>query len=160
MGQEIHPFLRWRSYRITVFGQSAGAVGCSLHAEINRNLFQRAITNSGSAISVLNNMSVVARRNAINIAEDVRSEIRKEDCNNKGKLADIVKCKHGRTKIEDTMKLTGNKDKDEGLLVFWPVVDGDLIKVNPRDEKKFGTENNEGLQFFGSLDFPCNLLHI
>ncbi|WAR14370.1 CES1P-like protein [Mya arenaria] len=74
------------------FTHSFGAVGCSLHAEINRNLFQRAITNSGSSISVLNNMSVVARRNAINIAEDVRSEIRKEDCNNKGKLADIVKC--------------------------------------------------------------------
>ncbi|XP_052760602.1 liver carboxylesterase 1F-like [Mya arenaria] len=143
--------------RITIFGQSEGAVSCSLHAmaEMNRNLFQRVITQSGSAMSVLNNISVDARLNAIHVAEEVGCQITNEDYNNKGKLADMVQCVRNMDvqTIKDVMITTRNKDQVEGLPVFLPVVDGDLIKVDPRDQKKLETENNEGLQFFGSLDF-------
>ncbi|XP_052820049.1 liver carboxylesterase 1F-like [Mya arenaria] len=143
--------------RITIIGQSAGAVSCSKHAmsEMNRNLFQRVITQSGSSMSVLNDMSVDARLNAIKLAEDAGCQISKEDYNNEGKLADIVQCVRNMDvpKIKDVMITTRNKKKVERLPVFLPVVDGDLIKVDPKDEKKLETENNEGLQFFGSLDF-------
>ncbi|WAQ99382.1 LOW QUALITY PROTEIN: ACES-like protein, partial [Mya arenaria] len=83
--------------RISIFGQSAGAVSCSLHAmaEVNRNLFQRVIAQSGSAMSVLYNMSVDARLNAIYIAEKVGCKISKEDYKNKGKVADMVECECG-----------------------------------------------------------------
>ncbi|WAR14367.1 EST5-like protein [Mya arenaria] len=133
--------------RITIFGQSAGAVSCSLHAmaELNRNLFQRVITQSGSAMSVLNHMSIDARLNAIKVSENVGCKISKEDSNNKSKLANMVQClkKNGRAK---------NK-RLRGLPEFLPVVDGDLIKVDPRDQKQLETRNNDGLHFFGSLDF-------
>lgn len=113
--------------RVTLFGESAGAVSVSLHllSALSRDLFQRAILESGSPTAP---WALITRDEAITRAL---------------RLAESVKCPHDRNKLDETVECL--REKDAKLLVdnewgtlgicefpFVPVVDGAFLDETPQ----------------------------
>ncbi|XP_058822042.1 acetylcholinesterase isoform X1 [Topomyia yanbarensis] len=113
--------------RVTLFGESAGAVSVSLHllSALSRDLFQRAILQSGSPTAP---WALVSREEATLRAL---------------RLAEAVKCPHDATKLSDTVECL--RSKDPNVLVdnewgtlgicefpFVPVVDGAFLDETPQ----------------------------
>jgi acetylcholinesterase len=113
--------------RVTLFGESAGAVSVSMHllSPLSRDLFQRAILESGSPTVP---WAIVTRDEAI-----IRAI----------RLAEAVGCPHDRKKLGETVECL--REKDAKVLVdnewgtlgicefpFIPVVDGAFLDETPQ----------------------------
>lgn len=113
--------------KVTLFGESAGAVSVSMHllSPLSRDLFQRAILESGSPTAP---WALVTREEAILRAL---------------RLAEAVGCPHDRKKLTETVDCL--REKDPKTLVdnewgtlgicefpFVPVVDGAFLDETPQ----------------------------
>ncbi|XP_062565163.1 acetylcholinesterase isoform X1 [Armigeres subalbatus] len=113
--------------RVTLFGESAGAVSVSLHllSALSRDLFQRAILQSGSPTAP---WALVSREEATLRAL---------------RLAEAVNCPHDATKLSETVECL--RTRDPNVLVdnewgtlgicefpFVPVVDGAFLDETPQ----------------------------
>ncbi|XP_037037460.1 acetylcholinesterase-like isoform X2 [Bradysia coprophila] len=119
--------------RVTLFGESAGAVSVSMHllSSLSRDLFQRAILESGSPTAP---WALISREEAILRAL---------------RLAEAVDCPHDRHKLTDTVECLRTKDAKElvdnewGTLgicefPFVPVVDGAFLDETPQKSLAHG----------------------
>ncbi|XP_055301945.1 acetylcholinesterase-like isoform X2 [Sitodiplosis mosellana] len=119
--------------RITLFGESAGAVSVSLHllSALSRDLFQRAIMQSGAATAP---WAIVKREEAILRAL---------------RLAEAVNCPHDEKNLADVAKCL--REKDPKTLVYneWgslgicefpfaPIVDGAFLDETPQKSLAHG----------------------
>ncbi|KAL4234537.1 Cocaine esterase [Mactra antiquata] len=131
--------------RVTIFGESAGAISASFHALIprNRGLFHRIITQSGSVFIPTNHK--------------VHSS-GLERCQH---LGEILDCEI--TPIKSLMKCLRNKSNDEIVKAikdnniepteFGLVIDNDLIKSDIKDMASLtNSQQVAGVEFYRSLD--------
>uniref|UniRef100_A0A182P2K3 Acetylcholinesterase n=2 Tax=Pyretophorus TaxID=44537 RepID=A0A182P2K3_9DIPT len=113
--------------RVTLFGESAGAVSVSLHllSALSRDLFQRAILQSGSPTAP---WALVSREEAtlraLRLAEAVGCP------HEPSKLSDAVECLRGK----DPHVLVNNEWGTLGIceFPFVPVVDGAFLDETPQ----------------------------
>ena len=134
---------------ITIFGESAGGFSVALHATIpaNRGLFRRVIEQSGTSNSFFSTTPVPHK------ASDEVARVL--NCSHKF-TTDIMACmrdKHSDD-VYNAMQgfISGMTDGPDFHIVgyFAPVVDGILIKENPR--KVIANHNSSAYGFFKSLD--------
>ncbi|XP_052810175.1 bile salt-activated lipase-like [Mya arenaria] len=139
------------SERITIFGESAGAIGVALQSMYpgdNGKIFQRAICESGvGSVSFINyTRDTTYMVNAI--AERLNCMARSN--------AEIITClRHVPWKklMEVVMDLNENQTRLE-YINFDPVLDNDFIKHDPKELKKLSSDRNtEEVEFFRSIDF-------
>ncbi|XP_037925135.1 acetylcholinesterase-like [Hermetia illucens] len=119
--------------RVTLFGESAGAVSVSLHllSALSRDLFQRAILESGSPTAP---WALVSREEATLRAL---------------RLAEAVNCPHDPNELSETIECLRSKDatvlvdNEWGTLgicefPFVPVVDGAFLDETPQKSMMHG----------------------
>lgn len=113
--------------RVTLFGESAGAVSVSMHllSSLSHDLFQRAILQSGSPTAP---WALITRDEAINrtlrLAEAVECPHNRDD------LPEVLECLRGR----DAKQLVNNEWNNLGIceFPFVPVVDGSFLDESPQ----------------------------
>lgn len=136
--------------RMTVFGESAGAISSALLAMFpgEGKLFQRAISESG-----VGSVSFIDYKRDTSLM--VKAIADKFGCY-RSQNAETIKClkniawKELMTKVNE---LNENVTKIE-YINFDPVLDNDFIKVDPKDVLKHYSERNMAeVEFFRSHDF-------
>ncbi|XP_060573357.1 cholinesterase 2-like [Ruditapes philippinarum] len=123
--------------RVTIAGESAGAMSVIQHALVpaNKGLFQRVIAQSGS-------MSMPAMDLGKDTSKDVHTLAEGVGCNTDN-IHDVIECLRV-TKVDEILAQP---------VMFNPVFDGELIKINTRDITKIAkTRSLEEVEFFRSLD--------
>lgn len=135
--------------RITIFGESAGGISTSIQGMYpgNKGLFQRLISQSGvSSVKFIH-----TTRDTMPLVHAIADKI---GCQADDTLA-IIECMR-RSPWEQYMDAVSTMFLDPNLilfLIFDPVVDGELIKFDP---KLLGEMEKEGpveeLEFFRKLD--------
>ena len=125
--------------RVTIFGESAGGASVVYQAlyEGNQGMFQRVIAQSGSANS------------GWAITESPRTDfnqlVNRTDCM-VGTLPMVINCLRNK-RTDEIQSVIGD-------MFFFPVYDGDFVRIRPTDIFKNETEQaSEMLKSFGKLDF-------
>ncbi|KAH3794706.1 hypothetical protein DPMN_148244 [Dreissena polymorpha] len=134
--------------RVTIFGQSAGAVSCNYQAMYppNRGLFQNVITQSGTFSNTFNKPVPNARKYALRLANQL-------GCASDSTL-DAVEClrKVAWEDLNDALVLLGKTDPT--FTRFSPAVDGELVKVHPLQLlDMYQNTYTEEVEFFRSLHY-------
>eukprot|EP00057_Strongylocentrotus_purpuratus_P030875 XP_782948.2 PREDICTED: carboxylesterase 5A [Strongylocentrotus purpuratus] len=132
--------------RVTIFGESAGAVNVILHLQshLSRGFFHRAISQSGVAHS-----PIMMSKNPHHVAQRLAKKLLCPTSSNK----ELVECL--RTKAADDIVKVDMTDPDIPTLPFAPVVDGFFIEEEPLEalmtgkltagpELLIGVNNHEG----------------
>lgn len=136
--------------RITVFGESAGAMSLSFQALYDKNYgrFQRVITQSGAALMPYINMEKETSLGVLLIARNL-------DCPVIGTQRTIECLKEVPWKTMKDKVLELQSDPKNAVLLEFPiVVDGDMVKHDPkRYPHEFGSYVPNEVAFFRSLDF-------
>lgn len=132
--------------RVTIFGSSAGAVGCNVQAMYppNQGLFKNVITQSGT----LSNISPIpnARKYALKLAYEL-------GCTTNNTL-EAVECLRNVSwkDLNDALLLLGKTDA--AFTRFAPAVDGELVKIQPLQLLKLYKDKNMAeVEFFRSLNY-------
>jgi len=110
---------------ITLFGQSAGAmsIGALLAVPAARGLFRRAILQSGAARNVLEPQQSAA------IAEQLVGEL---GLRARGPaLLEALRSRPAAELLQAQLRVTAQHRLPLGMLAWQPVVDGDLVPVQP-----------------------------
>lgn len=132
--------------RVTIFGESAGAVNVILHLQshLSRGFFHRAISQSGVAHS-----PIMMSKNPLHVAQRLAEKLLCPTSSNK----ELVECL--RTKAADDIVKVDMTDPDIPTLPFAPFVDGFFIEEEPLEalmtgkltagpELLIGVNNHEG----------------
>lgn len=133
--------------RITIFGESAGAISCSLHSIYPKNngLFQRVILESGTATMMVSDSDVspAVRLLASKLACDTIDTEKMVECLKNKTWEDI-------TATASQLQIS---PEGAGVISFTPVVDGDFIVHDPRKlYKTMKTRKLDEIEFYQSLD--------
>ncbi|KAH3794727.1 cholinesterase-like [Dreissena polymorpha] len=134
--------------RVTIFGESAGAISCSYQAMYppNRGLFQNVITQSGTFANTLSVPVPNARKYALRLANQLGcasdNTLHAMECLRKVAWKDL----------NDALVLLGKTDPT--FTMFSPAVDGDIVKGHPLQllamhQNKYMEE----VEFFRSLHY-------
>ena len=131
------------SESITIFGESAGAFSVGILSLIpsNKGLFQRAILQSGTALS-----SYTLSSNAVTASSEIARSL---NCTQKDKLMK-TECVKGVRADDVFNAFSSIKIYDLLDLYFAPVIDNDLLKNDPL--KLLQDTDSESFSFFRSLD--------
>ena len=144
--------------RVTIFGESAGAVSVNLHmmSPFSRDLFDRAILESGSSVvpwGIISNEE--ALRRGLTLAERVNCYTPKGITPTGEDIGCVIDCLRGISPEE----LIAEEFVVEGTYIFpfVPVVDGEFLTETPTSavtrgafkpaEVLLGTNTNEGSSF-------------
>lgn len=128
--------------RITIAGESAGAISVILHGlnPENKDLFQRIIAQSGSP-------SLPAYDLERNVLENTKTIAKNLQCITSS-TSELMNCL--RAKNVDEINTASSSLSDS---LFVPVVDRDFIKVNPRYiSKSLQNAASKEVEFFQSVD--------
>ena len=134
---------------ITIFGESAGGFSVALHAIIpeNRGLFHRVIEQSGTSNSFFSTTPVPHKA-----SDEI---VRALNCSHK-LTTDMMACMRSKysddvySATQDFISFVTDGPDFHIVCYFAPVVDGILIKENPR--KVIANHNSSTYGFFKSLD--------
>ena len=135
--------------RITVFGQSAGAISAVVHGMYpeNRGLLHRVIAQSGVAEVKFIDM----KRDTLQLVHAIADNLGCSD-NDPSEIIDCMK----KVTWQEYMDVINNMYLNPDNLLFMmfdPVVDGEMIKVDPKLLTEMSKEHNiEEVEFFQSLD--------
>uniref|UniRef100_A0A6B2E559 Acetylcholinesterase n=2 Tax=Larroussius TaxID=59268 RepID=A0A6B2E559_9DIPT len=113
--------------RVTLFGESAGAVSVSMHllSALSHDLFQRAILQSGSPTAP---WALITREEAISRALRLAEAV--ECPHERDNLPEVLECLRGK----DAKQLVNNEWNSLGIceFPFVPVVDGAFLDETPQ----------------------------
>ncbi|XP_021375679.1 uncharacterized protein LOC110464667 [Mizuhopecten yessoensis] len=139
---------------ITIFGESAGGFSVAIHSisPINKGLFKRAMSHSGTANSFFAvAQSKLAKYSQIGMGLFVKCF----DVENSAKFLQCMRTKSSQELLEVSVNVANITFSDKHHLHFAlplaPVVDGEFITENPA--KILNDPLSPGMQFFRSLDY-------
>ncbi|XP_069125654.1 carboxylesterase 1C-like [Argopecten irradians] len=139
---------------ITIFGESAGGFSVGIHSisPINKGLFKRAMSHSGTA----NSFFAVAEKSFAKLSQVGTGILLKcLDVENSVKFLECMRAKSSEELLDASVRIAdivfSDKHQLHYALPLAPVVDGEFITDNPA--KILNDPSSPGMQFFRSLDF-------
>lgn len=131
--------------RVTIFGESAGAMSVSMHGLYpkNRGLFQRVIAQSGAATASFLSLGR-------DVGPSIEAVAKEFECSLESTYS-VVECLRNYT-WRDIKSKVANLD-DPMMLFFMPVLDDDFITTDYRHAFKKQSQLQDRLEFCRSLGY-------
>ncbi|XP_078000488.1 cholinesterase-like [Glandiceps talaboti] len=126
---------------VTIFGESAGAasVGLHLYSPMSKNLFKRAILQSGSPLAP---WAITSDQEAVMLAEKLAEQLQCEITSTNDTLIAVeplLECFHQKTALEITDAQNYLATGNNAVAVFSPVVDQNFLKRVPAESVSSGS---------------------